>query len=94
MLPDGEDIHTFYSTALALVGADWNRADILAAIDLHNCEIGGPECRRFNHGLVIHTNPGPLFVECKKGFDYDGFEKEVLGSVQPVEAMSTGWKTQ
>lgn len=47
MLPDEETIHTFYSVGPALIGADWSRADIFAAIDDHLCEIGGPECQRF-----------------------------------------------
>lgn len=90
MLPDGETIHTFYSTSLALIGADWSKGDILASIDDHDCEIGGLECQRFNHGLVIHTQPGPLFVECKKGFDYKAMENEVLSTQRPVEGNSTG----
>lgn len=92
MLPDDETIHTFLSNGLALLGADWSKGDILAAIEDHVCEIGGPECQRFNHGLVIHTQPGPLFVECQKGFDYQSMENEVLANQKPVEGNSTGQK--
>lgn len=29
LLPESEFIHTFYSTGICLVGADWDRTDVL-----------------------------------------------------------------
>ena len=76
MLPEGERIHTFRTNPLALLGADWDREDLIAAIREGQCEIGGEACQNFNHGLVVWTGDNPLFVECKKGFDYKAFEAE------------------
>ena len=80
MLPDGETIHTFRSNAFALFGADWKRSKIEEAIRESTCEIGGAACCGMNHGLVIHIGDSPLFVECKQGFDYEAFAKEVGGA--------------
>lgn len=77
MLGDGETIHTFRSTGLALFGCDWSREQIVEAINENECELGGPACQKMNHGLAIHVDGSPLFVECKKGFDYAEFETQV-----------------
>jgi hypothetical protein len=77
MLPDGDTIHTFLSNSIALIGADWDRIKIIKAIADCKCEIGGEACKAMNHGLVVHAGDLPLFVECKKDFDYDAFELRV-----------------
>lgn len=86
MLQDGDEIHTFRSQGSVLIGADWSRASILEAIEQNECEIGGETCQAMGHGLVIHAN-GPLFVECKQGFDYAAFETQVLAESSP----RVGW---
>ena len=63
MLADGNSIHTYRSHPMALVGADWDRSKIING------------CKSMNHGLVVHVDGSPLFVECKEGFDYDEFER-------------------
>lgn len=77
MLGEDEQIHTFRSTAVAMIGCDWKRSSIVEAISANECELGGPSCISMNHGLVIHVDGSPLFVECKKGFDYAVFLPEV-----------------
>jgi len=79
MLAEDGDIHTFRSTGFALLGCDFPREFILELIRTKTCEIGGEQCKRFNHGLVIHDN-GPLFVECKESFDYEAFEEAIKSS--------------
>lgn len=74
IMNDGESVHTFRSGGIALIGCDWNRDDLIGAINSSECEIGGEMCQAVNHGLVVWTD-GPLFVECKPGTDYAKFGK-------------------
>lgn len=70
LLPEGEYIHTLVNGAVnVLIGADWKREEILAAIDENDCiMLGGPACRAMGHGLAILNSSGmPLFVEAKEG---------------------------
>ena len=62
MLPEGDDIHTFRTGSGIMLGADWRRADILAAIDKHGAEKAGPMAAGMNHGLVVTDDRGPLFI--------------------------------
>jgi hypothetical protein len=71
MLPEGDQIHTFRDGGIALLGADWDRADLEQAIRVNKCEVGGKQCQALNHGLVVWTGDRPLFVECRKGIDYE-----------------------
>lgn len=74
MLPEGDRIHTFRSAPMALIGADWDRDDLEKAIRENQCEVGGDQCQAMNHGLVVWTGKTePLFVECRKGIDYESF---------------------
>ena len=69
ILLDGEDIHTFRNSSFMLIGCDWRRQDILDLLKEHdgNIEIGGEQCQRMGHGLVVYTSPAdPLFIECDK----------------------------
>lgn len=76
MIPDEGDVHTFRSTGYALLGCDFRREHILELIRNNTCEMGGEQCKRFNHGLVIQFE-GPLFVQCKENFDYKAFEDAI-----------------
>ncbi len=58
-------IHTFRSMSYTLVGAYWKRSELIKAIKNSECEIGGDQCKRMGHGLVVHIG-GPLFVEVPK----------------------------
>jgi hypothetical protein len=76
MLADDDSIHTFRSAGPMLLGCDWDRDKLLQAIRENKCELGGEGCRGMNHGLAVNVD-GWLFVECKSGFDYDAFEKQI-----------------
>ena len=87
MLGEGETIHTFRLVGLAKVGYSLSRAVIMEAIESSACELGGPECQKMNHGLVILVDGVRVFVECKSGLDYCAFERECLASeTQEVES--------
>jgi hypothetical protein len=81
--PDGENIHTLRSAPLCMLGADWERSDLIKAIrTAAGLEIGGDMCKGMNHGLVVWTErDNPLFVECAKGFDYDAYEHSIKAQV-------------
>lgn len=70
LLPDGERVHTFLDGGLALIGADWDRADILALLREADClEVTGPQAQAMGHGLVAwRTTDGrqqPVFIETR-----------------------------
>lgn len=72
MLPEGESVHTFRAVGIVLLGGEWNREFLIKAIRASKqIEIGGNNCRKIGHGLVIYTNDKPLYVECKENTDYD-----------------------
>lgn len=54
LLPDGELVHVFINGVFGLVGADWNREDIIDKINTADrTELTGPMARGTGHGLVI-----------------------------------------
>ena len=65
-LPDGEEIHTFRQNSLALIGADWERSEIIALLRVHDGRIEetGPVAMRMHHGLAINDGSA-LFIETK-----------------------------
>lgn len=71
MLPDGDKIHTFRNAPPGvLIGADWDREDIIKAIADHGAELSGETATRTGHGMVIFTGErtikDALFVETRK----------------------------
>lgn len=69
VLPDGETIHTFYNPGFGLVGADWERDDILDKIEKSDIvELTGPSARGMGHGMCAYNKDtkwqsGILFIE-------------------------------
>ena len=67
LLPDGEQIHTFLDGGLALIGADWDRQqvlDLLAATSQR--EVTGPGAQSMGHGLAAYRDGEPVFIETRK----------------------------
>lgn len=68
ILPEGEYIHTFYSTGI-LIGADWDRAEIIEKIKSSDIlELTGETARKMGHGLAVYNKntkylSDVLFVE-------------------------------
>lgn len=63
LLPAKEYIHTFRSAPGILVGADWKKTELEAEIEKCCCELAGPAATEMKHGLCIHVDGKPLFVE-------------------------------
>jgi hypothetical protein len=69
VLLKGKQIHTFRSGTGMLIGCDWSRKSIIEALKNNpdRIEIGGDQCKRMGHGLVVWTSEtDPLFIECDK----------------------------
>jgi hypothetical protein len=67
LLPEGEYIHSFRNSPFALLGADWDRADLIAAMTAApEIELTGPSAQSMDHGLAIKDEYGWLFIETKK----------------------------
>ena len=84
LLPEGDEIHTFYQMGGALVGADWDRADILQKlVECDKIEIAGDQARAMGHGLAVYRSDSKwqsevLFVET---------DEKKLNAFDPVEGQ-------
>lgn len=55
LLPDNDNIHTFYNFAWGLMGADWSRNDILDKIEKSDLiELTGESARKMGHGICVY----------------------------------------
>jgi hypothetical protein len=62
LLPKEDLIHSFQSVGTVLIGADWEKEELVDLINRCECEIGGPKSIELGHGLVIRIGDIPLFV--------------------------------
>lgn len=64
MIGETERVHTIRNSAIGvMLGADWDRADVIAAIEKFGVELSGPAATSMKHGLVLFDETGPLFIE-------------------------------
>lgn len=74
MLPDGDRIHTFAGGGMALIGADWDRKDILELLKTGAPELAGEMATSMGHGMVAFlkvdkendTKSDPRFIATKE----------------------------
>jgi hypothetical protein len=66
LLPDGDRIHTFLDAGI-LVGADWDRAEILRLLErTERREVTGPAAQSFGHGLAAYRGDSvPVFIKTR-----------------------------
>lgn len=70
LLPDGDVIHTFRSSNSGIIlGADWDRENLLNAIKTYKPELSGKIATKLGHGLCIIDEVGHLFIETKRNED-------------------------
>lgn len=66
MLPDGDYVHTFRSSAPGIViGADWSREDLLEKMKKAGLELSGAAATAMKHGIALIDDQGPLFIATK-----------------------------
>lgn len=70
VLPNEENIHTFYNAPFGLVGADWSREDILNKLKENDIviELTGEQARQIKHGICVYSKNAKyqseiLFIE-------------------------------
>ena len=82
LLPDKDQIHTFYNMPFGLLGADWSKEDIIEELNKSDkIEITGECARSMNHGLAVYNDDAILqsdilFVET---------DKEKLDKFDPIK---------
>ena len=65
---DSEDrsVHTFLSSPIGLIGADWSLKSIREAMERGTVELSGEQATAMNHGIVIlEEGKPPVFVATK-----------------------------
>lgn len=75
LLPDGDIVHVIIDAGWCKLAAGWERSQVLELI--HGgakCEVGGEQCRRYDHGLVVWRDGEPLFVANRDGVDWEALE--------------------
>lgn len=69
ILPDGDNIHTFYNPGFGLMGADWGRTKIIDKLQKSDhLELTGPSAKGMGHGLCAYDDSAKyqsdiLFIE-------------------------------
>lgn len=62
-LPEGGHVHTFRQAGPVLLGCDYDRESLLAAMKVApNIEVPGPAAQAMKHGLAIRDDRGWLFI--------------------------------
>lgn len=81
LLPDGNEIHTFYNEYFGLFGCDWSREDIIDKLrNSDKIELTGETARGMGHGLAAYNDGAYqnqiLFIETdmEKLDKFDGGE--------------------
>lgn len=81
LLPEGEQIHTFLNSPMALIGADWDRTEVIDKIRRSDYrEVSGSGARKLKHGLAVYnkgeTALDVVFIET---------DSEKLDALYPAE---------
>lgn len=73
LLPDGDTIHTFLDGGVALIGADWDRSEVLTLLaETDRREVTGPGAQGVGHGLAAYRDGEPVFIQARQWEDGDG----------------------
>ncbi len=66
MLLDGETVHAYVNPHGMLIGADWDREDVVKYIEeAGSREVAGPGATKMKHGLGVFGRNGLVFFETK-----------------------------
>ncbi len=82
LLPKGDEIHTFYNYGNCLIGADWDRQEVIDKLNASDkIELTGMQARNMGHGLAAYNNDTKwqsevLFIET---------DKDKLDAFDPLE---------
>lgn len=81
LLPEGEQIHTFLNSPMALIGGDWDRDEVIDKIRRSDYrEVSGSGARALKHGLAVYNKGATaldvVFIET---------DLEILDALYPAE---------
>lgn len=63
-LPISEMVHTFRQSGFVLLGADWEKEELINALcKAKVIEVTGAQAQAMNHGMAIKDENGWLFIE-------------------------------
>lgn len=67
LLPDGDSIHTILGGGGVMIGADWDRGEILTMLRASpRREVTGPTAQSMGHGLAaVDTGGRTVFIETR-----------------------------
>ena len=81
LLPDKDEIHTFYQVSFGLLGADWSRSEVIDHLKTSGMviEITGSQARNMGHGIAAYPKDAKkqsqiLFIETDKN-KLDAFDE-------------------
>lgn len=66
MITENKYVHTFRQGGMIIIGADWERDDLISAMEKHGVQLAGEQATQMGHGLCLKDDRGFLFIETKK----------------------------
>jgi hypothetical protein len=66
LIVHNDRVHTYRSSGMFLLGADWDLDAVRKVIEKHGVEEAGEFAKAMNHGLVVFDETGPLFFESRE----------------------------
>ena len=57
LIPTGDTVHTFYNAPFGLIGADWDRKDVIETLNKADnlIELTGEAARSLDHGICVYS---------------------------------------
>lgn len=74
-LPEGNKVHTYRQSGFTILGADWDKKEVLKILKKYEIRKTGGMAKSMNHGLAIFDDSGWLFIETKKPTEVESKEK-------------------
>ncbi|MBA7690248.1 hypothetical protein ES703_98772 [subsurface metagenome] len=65
-LPEGNKVHTQRQSGFMIIGADWDKKELLKTMKKYEIRETGGMAKSMNHGLAIFDDSGWLFIATKK----------------------------
>lgn len=65
LIAEGEEVHTFRGCRGMMIGADWDRKDLIREMKKweSTLQITGGGAKAIKHGIAFIDETGPLFIE-------------------------------
>lgn len=85
LLPEEGDIHTFYQMGNSIVGADWEREEVIRLLrERDTIEISGECARSLDHGIAAYNSDAKWQSE----ITFIQTDEKKLNAFDPVEEVT------